>query len=262
MLSGWTSTPIRSTGRSNSQRASITSKPLFMSVAESIVIFAPMSQFGCASACSGVAAASASALAFRKGPPEAVSQILRTPRERRDRRDTARSRRARSRAAGAARPERRASSSTSGPPVTSTSLFASATSRPSRSAATTGSRPTLPTSAPIRRSASWVAASSSPSRPHTTRSFGSPTASRTAAASSARATETSSGRNCLHCCTSRSTERPAASATTRELVREARRDVEGLGADRAGRAEHAEPLHDSVSRACTGVRPKRRSRCW
>ena len=47
-----------------------------------------------------------------------------------------------------------------------------------------------------------------------------------------------------------------------QLVREARRDVERLGADRARRAEHAEPLHDSVSRACTGVRPKRRSRCW
>ena len=47
MLCGWTSTLIRSGGMPKSQRASITSRPLFMSVAESMVIFLPMLQFGC-----------------------------------------------------------------------------------------------------------------------------------------------------------------------------------------------------------------------
>jgi len=78
MLSGCTSTPICAGGRSKIQRASITSKPLFMSVAESIVILRPISQLGCASACSGVASRICASLALRNGPPDAVSQILRT----------------------------------------------------------------------------------------------------------------------------------------------------------------------------------------
>ena len=47
---GWTTTSTRSGGTSKSQRASITSSPLFISVAESIVIFGPISQFGWRSA--------------------------------------------------------------------------------------------------------------------------------------------------------------------------------------------------------------------
>ena len=46
--SGWTITSICSGGRSNSQRASITSRALFISVAESTVIFGPIRQVGCA----------------------------------------------------------------------------------------------------------------------------------------------------------------------------------------------------------------------
>ena len=45
---GCTTTSIRSYGRPNSQCASITSRPLFISVAESIVIFPPIAQVGCA----------------------------------------------------------------------------------------------------------------------------------------------------------------------------------------------------------------------
>jgi len=45
-------------------------------------------------------------------------------------------------------------------------------------------------------------------------------------------------------------------------VREAGDHVEGLRADRAGRAEQRQPLHVPVSRFCALVRPKRRSRCW
>ena len=50
---GCTTTSMRSNGTSNSQCASMTSRPLFMSVAESIVMRAPIAQVGCRSACSG-----------------------------------------------------------------------------------------------------------------------------------------------------------------------------------------------------------------
>ena len=46
---------ISSTPKPNSQCASITSRPLFMSVAESMVIFAPMFQVGCRMASATVA---------------------------------------------------------------------------------------------------------------------------------------------------------------------------------------------------------------
>ena len=51
---GCTRTSIRSGPTSNSHRASITSSPLFISVAESIVIFGPIRHVGCRSASSGV----------------------------------------------------------------------------------------------------------------------------------------------------------------------------------------------------------------
>ena len=51
---GWITTSIRSYGRPKRKCASITSRPLFASVAESIVIFGPIDQVGCASASSGV----------------------------------------------------------------------------------------------------------------------------------------------------------------------------------------------------------------
>ena len=52
---GWTTISICSGGRPNRRCASISSRPLFIMVAESTEILAPMSQFGCATACSGVA---------------------------------------------------------------------------------------------------------------------------------------------------------------------------------------------------------------
>ena len=52
---------MRSYGRPNRKCASITSSPLFASVAESTVIFGPMRQVGCASACSGVTSSSSTA---------------------------------------------------------------------------------------------------------------------------------------------------------------------------------------------------------
>ena len=62
-----------------SQRASITPRPLFIIVAESTVIFAPIRHVGCRSAWAGVAFSISSFDEFRKGPPDAVriSRLLR-----------------------------------------------------------------------------------------------------------------------------------------------------------------------------------------
>src|SRR5665647_3818036 len=50
----------------------MTSRPLFISVAESMLILGPIDQVGCLSASSGVTAASSAAARPRKGPPEPV----------------------------------------------------------------------------------------------------------------------------------------------------------------------------------------------
>ena len=63
--SGRTSSP-------NRKCASISSRPLFASVAESTVIFGPIRQVGCASASSTVTRSSSSRLRPRNGPPDAV----------------------------------------------------------------------------------------------------------------------------------------------------------------------------------------------
>ena len=49
---------------------------MFASVAESIVIFGPIDQVGCASASSGVTSASSSRVLPRNGPPLAVTTML------------------------------------------------------------------------------------------------------------------------------------------------------------------------------------------
>ena len=64
---------MRSYGMPKRKCASISSSPLFASVAESIVIFGPMRHVGCASASSGVTSASSSRVRPRNGPPEPVS---------------------------------------------------------------------------------------------------------------------------------------------------------------------------------------------
>ena len=69
---GWTTTSICSYGVPNRWWASISSSPLFISVAESIVILPPIAQVGWASACSTVTFSSSSRLRPRNGPPEAV----------------------------------------------------------------------------------------------------------------------------------------------------------------------------------------------
>ena len=70
---GWMTTSIRSPGRPKRKCASMTSRPLFIIVAESIVIFGPIFHVGCASASSTVIASKVSRRRSRNGPPEAVS---------------------------------------------------------------------------------------------------------------------------------------------------------------------------------------------
>ena len=77
-LSGWTTTSTCSGSSWNSHRASITSRALFISVAESIVIFGPIRQVGCFRASSGVTRASSRADRPRNGPPEDVRTTRRT----------------------------------------------------------------------------------------------------------------------------------------------------------------------------------------
>ena len=76
MLWRWTTIWIFSGGRPNSQTASISSRPLFIRVAESMVIFAPMFQLGCFRASALVLPRSSSVFVPKKGPPDAVSRIL------------------------------------------------------------------------------------------------------------------------------------------------------------------------------------------
>ncbi len=58
---------------SNNQRASITSRPLFINVAESMVIFRPIDQLGCFRHSAKVTWRSSVSFRPRNGPPEAVS---------------------------------------------------------------------------------------------------------------------------------------------------------------------------------------------
>ncbi len=75
---GWITTPIWSADRSNSQRASMISRALFINVAESTVIFGPIAQVGWARASATVTWASCSGENVRNGPPLAVSTTRRT----------------------------------------------------------------------------------------------------------------------------------------------------------------------------------------
>ena len=70
---GWTTTSTRSGGSENSSQASITSRPLFINVDESMVIFGPIDQVGWLSASSRVTWARSALERPRNGPPEAVS---------------------------------------------------------------------------------------------------------------------------------------------------------------------------------------------
>src|SRR5579871_509199 len=76
MDSGWITMSIFSKGVLNRKWASMTSNPLFMRVAESMVILGPMRQVGWFKASLRVILGKCFLSRFRKGPPEAVRMIL------------------------------------------------------------------------------------------------------------------------------------------------------------------------------------------
>ena len=163
---GWTTTSMRSYGTSNSQCASITSRPLFISVAESTVIFAPIVHVGCASACSRRDRRQlARAPSPRNGPPEAVSTSDST-RPRGACRGTARAPSARCRPAGCgarrARPRRGHQRRRRRP---GSPCWPARASAPRASAASVASSPAAPTIAFSTTSAPRRATSSDRRRP-------------------------------------------------------------------------------------------------
>ncbi len=207
----------------NSRQASISSRPLFIRVAESTEIFRPMLQFGWATACSGVARAMASRVQVRKGPPEAVSRILRIPGGQCPAglaaAGTGRPRCARCRSGTSSAPDAATASISKRPAQTSDSLLASSTRLPARAAARVGLRPAAPTMAAMTCPAPGCAATASrPSSPARTRvgRLRRLTSPSSRCAASGEASATTSGRNSMHCSSSRPSLRSAASATTRK----------------------------------------------
>ena len=239
---GWITASIRSPGRPKRKCASITSRPLFIIVAESIVIFGPIFQVGCASASSTVIASKVSRRRSRNGPPEAVST---------------------SRRASPGAPARRAwwialcseSTGTSSAPL----FFASA--RMSSPATTSGllvgerealagaHRRVAPSAGrarrPVRRRPCPRPDGRRPRRglpcPRRSGSRARPAAvcSRRDT-SSARSIETSFGRNRAACSASFSIERPAASATTRNRS--------GMAATTSSDERPIEPVEPRIER--------------
>ena len=191
---GCTTTSICAAGIPNSQCASITSRPLFMSVAESTVIFGPICQVGCRKASAGVTSARLALVRPRNGPPDAVRISRRTSRASWPRRhwwmalcslSTGR----------IGTPLARARSMTRPPAITSTSLLARAIVLPASIAASTASRPIVPDDAHSTRSTSeWVATATSPSAPTPVTGGSPPTAAPSCASASAEDIETATGR--------------------------------------------------------------------
>ena len=144
---GCTTTSIRSIGTPKSQWASISSSPLFASVAESIVIFGPMRHVGCASASSGVTPSSSARERPRNGPPEAV-RTSPTTRVRRSRPSRHWWSAECSLSTGTIVPPPRSRARTaSSPAATRLSLFASASVTPCSSAQSVARMPAKPTTA-------------------------------------------------------------------------------------------------------------------
>src|SRR5215211_772972 len=239
---GCTTTPIRSYGVPKSQCASITSRPLFISVAESIVILPPIAHVGWRSAASTVTSASWARLRPRNGPPDAVSVSRSTVPGRSPSTSWCSAECSESTGISCA-PVASESAITSSPPTTSDSLLASATSTPSVSATIVGPSPAEPTIALSTRSAPDSATSrTSPSGPPST----SPPVHASAARAAASASLSAIRRD------QRLVRALRGEPDELERLGRPRDDVERLGADRAGSAEDQEPLHPMSQ---CGIRP-------
>ena len=211
-LCGCTTTRTASAPTPKRWQASMTSRPLFMSVAESMEIFGPMFQVGCARASSRVTCASCPRSRPRKGPPLQVSHM-----------------RAISRAFSPARHCHMAECSLStgkscpglasgmskSPPTTRDSLLASASLRPAARVAQLALRPAAPDMAFTTRSTSSScvkATTASAPKPTAAELSRRPSAAAPATPSSPKATCRTP--NSQAASTTCSTRRPAASATT------------------------------------------------
>ena len=150
----------------------MSSRPLFASVAESIVIFGPMFQVGCASACAGVTSASSSAVLPRNGPPDAVSTSA-PPARANGPRGTGRQRRVLAVDRKEPPSPRSRAASASSPAATRLSLFASASASPRSSVQSVASSPAKPTTA-LRTTSGSARSSSSVRSPPTCVSGASP----------------------------------------------------------------------------------------
>mmetsp|Transcript_20380 Transcript_20380/g.60288 ORF Transcript_20380/g.60288 Transcript_20380/m.60288 type:complete len:205 (+) Transcript_20380:749-1363(+) len=202
----------------------MTSSPLFIIVAESTVILAPMSQFGCVvalalttSGCSALSLRSSAAEKSRKAPPDAVRMTRRsapggTPCKHWKMAECSES------AGVIFAPCFLSRGRMAGPPAMSVSLFARAMVRPSLIASTVGSSPAHPTTPVTTVSAPGaVATAVCPSGPATISGTAAPRArirSRSSCSLEASARPTTLGRNSATCCARRSTLEPAASETT------------------------------------------------
>ena len=208
MLWRWTTIWIFSGGRPNSHTASISSRPLFIRVALSMVILAPMFQLGWRRASSFFLSLSWPAFIPKKGPPEAVSRILV-----RERALSASCRHWKiaecSLSTGSSlTPCCSTARVTRCPPVTRLSLLARARSCPLSMAARDAPSPAMPTTLFRTTSAPSMAASCrSPSGPRS--STGAPARPARAASSfwaaAGSVTQTARGWNASICCSSRST---------------------------------------------------------
>ena len=218
---GCTTTSIASKSTPNSSWASMTSRPLFMSVDESIVILAPMFQVGCASASAGctrreLGRRAAAERAAARGEHDARDLAHASRPAAPARSPSARSRPARSRRRPRRAPWRRPGPPRSGSPCSR----ARAACRPrARRGSRAAPRSRRPRSARRRhpdgrRARRATSGSSGPAQ--------------------ARSGDTS---NSARCRSSRSVLRPAASATTRKSVAVPAQHVERLGPDRTGRAQ-------------------------
>src|SRR5229473_5741649 len=140
-LCGWTTTEIFSSGTPKRWWASISSRPLFMSVAESTVTLGPIDQRGWLSACSTVTWSRSRSGCAQKGPPLAVMISRRMLSRRSPHRHCQIT--LCSESTGRI-PRGPAALMTRAPAMTSTSLVASAISFPASSAAIVGARARAP----------------------------------------------------------------------------------------------------------------------
>ena len=161
----WTTISICSGLSLKSHIASINSRPLFISVAESMVIFLPIDQLGWLRACSTVTPSRSNFVLPKNGPPEAVriiplSLLPSFPCRHWKIAECSLS------TGYIFTPFSAAAFITSSPPATSVSLFARAMSVPFSIAVRVGTRPTMPTTElSMISTPSILAISLSPSMP-------------------------------------------------------------------------------------------------